>query len=259
MIGLCGAPSAIGVTAFEACEGRPVPTALVARTLMVYVAPSINPPTVIGLEGPVALAPPGDASALYEEIGPPLVGGLNVTVAWPSPAVAVPITGAGGGPGSCETLVMIVSVPTATQVPMLPTQLTPTSPFAETAADAANGGCDPPDWGRSLDTMDPPSPSATQACGFGQLMALRGLVPVDGAGTQPPPAPWLPGVSEYSSIDPVTPPTSPAAKQSVDVPSDVQLTPLSVEVGLPMGSTCHVAPPSAVPMAIPVSCPFPTA
>ena len=53
----------------------------------------------MGEAGPLALKPPGEDVTVYDVIGePPLeAGGVNVTVACPTPAVAVPIV---GGPGT---------------------------------------------------------------------------------------------------------------------------------------------------------------
>ena len=58
----------------------------------------MSPFTVMGLDVPVAVLPPGFAVTLYEIMGlpPSEVGGVKVTVAWAFPAVAVPIVGAPG-------------------------------------------------------------------------------------------------------------------------------------------------------------------
>jgi hypothetical protein len=50
---------ALGVTALEAADGALVPALLVAVTVKVYAVPLVKPVTVIGLEAPVAVAPPG--------------------------------------------------------------------------------------------------------------------------------------------------------------------------------------------------------
>ena len=57
-----GTPGAIGagVTADDAVESVPVPTALVAVTVKVYAVPLVSPVTVIGDEAPVAVRPPGE-------------------------------------------------------------------------------------------------------------------------------------------------------------------------------------------------------
>ena len=55
--GMVGA--AVGVTAFEGDEAGPVPTEFVAVTVNVYEVPLVSPVTVIGLEAPLAVMPPG--------------------------------------------------------------------------------------------------------------------------------------------------------------------------------------------------------
>ena len=58
---IVGAPGTVaGVTLFEAADGGPVPIALVAVTVNVYAVPLVRPVTVIGLEVPVAVIPPGE-------------------------------------------------------------------------------------------------------------------------------------------------------------------------------------------------------
>ena len=58
----------------------------------------MSPATVIGLEVPVPVKPPGLEVAMYPVISDPplLVGGVNVIEVCPFPAVAVPIIGASG-------------------------------------------------------------------------------------------------------------------------------------------------------------------
>ena len=58
----------------------------------------MSPVTVIGLEVPVPVKPPGLEVAMYPVISDPplLVGGVNVIEACAFPAVAVPIIGASG-------------------------------------------------------------------------------------------------------------------------------------------------------------------
>lgn len=51
---------AFGVTEFEAPDAGPAPTKLVALTVKVYAVPLVNPVTVIGLDAPLAVMPPGD-------------------------------------------------------------------------------------------------------------------------------------------------------------------------------------------------------
>jgi hypothetical protein len=52
------------VIAFETAEAGPVPSALVASTVNVYVVLFVSPVTVIGLAGPAAVAPPGEATTV---------------------------------------------------------------------------------------------------------------------------------------------------------------------------------------------------
>jgi hypothetical protein len=50
--GAAGAPgTAAGVTAFDAGEASPLPTALVAATVKVYAVPSVKPTTVVDVAG----------------------------------------------------------------------------------------------------------------------------------------------------------------------------------------------------------------
>ena len=87
-----------GVMALEAPDALPVPALLVAVTVNVYATPLVRPATVIGEPLPVPVAPPGLAVTVYPVMVPPplLAGAVNVTEAWVSPAVALPIV---GGPG----------------------------------------------------------------------------------------------------------------------------------------------------------------
>jgi hypothetical protein len=59
---LVGVPGAVigGVTADEAPDDVPAPTALVAVTVNVYATPFVNPVTVIGEDGPLAVIPLGE-------------------------------------------------------------------------------------------------------------------------------------------------------------------------------------------------------
>ena len=76
-VGASGTPE--GVTGALADAG-PVPAALVAVTVTVYGVPLVKPVMVIGLADPLAVAPPGDAVAVYPVIAlPPLSGAVNVT------------------------------------------------------------------------------------------------------------------------------------------------------------------------------------
>jgi hypothetical protein len=63
----------------------------------------VSPPTTIGLDAPLAFAPPGEAVTVYEVIGePPSEGAVKLTVAWPFPAVAVAPVGAPGAVAGAE-------------------------------------------------------------------------------------------------------------------------------------------------------------
>lgn len=90
-----------GITALDRADGAPVPAALVATTLNVYVVPLVRPAKVIGEAAPVAVAPPGLAVTVYPVIALPPVdtGAVNVTVASAFPALAVPMVGAPGATG----------------------------------------------------------------------------------------------------------------------------------------------------------------
>jgi hypothetical protein len=50
-----------GVTELDAADAVDVPFAFVAVAVNVYAVPAVNPETVIGLEDPVPVAPPGEA------------------------------------------------------------------------------------------------------------------------------------------------------------------------------------------------------
>ena len=51
-VGAAGAPGTVaGVTALDAAEAGPVPTALVAATVKVYAVPFVNPDTVVEVAG----------------------------------------------------------------------------------------------------------------------------------------------------------------------------------------------------------------
>jgi hypothetical protein len=88
------------VTPLEAADAGPVPTAFVAVTVNVYAVPLARPFTVIDVQGAaqVPVMPEGDDVAVNSVIAaPPFeAGALKLTLAWPLPAVAVPIVGAPG-------------------------------------------------------------------------------------------------------------------------------------------------------------------
>jgi hypothetical protein len=57
---IVGAPgTTLGVTLLLEPLADPVPNALVAVTVKVYVVPTVRPDTVIGLAAPVPVMPPG--------------------------------------------------------------------------------------------------------------------------------------------------------------------------------------------------------
>ena len=87
-----------GVTALDAADGAPVPAALVAVTVNVYVVPLVRPVKVTGEAPPVAVTPPGLAVTVYPVIALPPVkaGGVNATVACAFSAFAVPMVGVPG-------------------------------------------------------------------------------------------------------------------------------------------------------------------
>ena len=59
---IVGAPgTTAGVTLLDAADADPVPTLLVAVTVNVYAVPLVSPVTVMGLEEPVPVNPPGFA------------------------------------------------------------------------------------------------------------------------------------------------------------------------------------------------------
>ena len=113
-----GAPGTVtGVTELVALDAALVPIAFVAVTVKVYAVPLVRPVIVIGDSPPDAVNPPVFEVTVYDVIValPSLPGGLNVIVAWPFPAVAVPIVGAPGTvAGEIELLAFdAVLVPTA--------------------------------------------------------------------------------------------------------------------------------------------------
>ena len=95
-----GAPGLVaGVTALEAAESEPAPTALTAWTLNVYVVPLARPVTTAEVAAPstVACWPPGEAVTTNDVMElPPSAGAAHETVAEVSPGTAVPIAGASG-------------------------------------------------------------------------------------------------------------------------------------------------------------------
>jgi hypothetical protein len=94
-----GAIFGSGVTELEVDDALEVPMPFVAVIVKVYGVPFVSPVTIIGLCDPVAVAPPGDAVTVYEEIGDPFdPAPENAIVACLSPGVAVTEVGAVGSP-----------------------------------------------------------------------------------------------------------------------------------------------------------------
>ena len=64
VVGAAGAPGAVagavGVTALDAAEDGPVPTALVAATVKVYAVPLLKPLTVVVVAGGLPVTVTGD-------------------------------------------------------------------------------------------------------------------------------------------------------------------------------------------------------
>ena len=106
-VGAPGTLGALGITALDADESGPVPLGFVADTLNVYVVPFVSPVTVVEVAGglPVtvtgvcAVVPTYGVTVYLVSVLPPLlVGAIQLTVAWPLPAVAVTPVGAPGRP-----------------------------------------------------------------------------------------------------------------------------------------------------------------
>ena len=76
-----------------------MPIALLAVTVNVYAVPLVRPVTVMGDAVPATESAPGLEVTVYPVITDPpsASGAVKVTLACPSPAVAIPIAGAGGG------------------------------------------------------------------------------------------------------------------------------------------------------------------
>src|SRR5215213_1304027 len=94
-------PGVSGVTGFDAAEGALCPARFTAITLKVYSVPLVSPSTgadVASAETPVFVLTTSPLTSAWSWncviLDAPLAApGENVTVAMPSPAVAVPITG----------------------------------------------------------------------------------------------------------------------------------------------------------------------
>jgi hypothetical protein len=98
------------VTELLAEDAGDVPIAFVAVTVNVYAVPLLKPETVIGLEPPDAVTPPGlDVTVKLVIAEPPLFAGAEkVTDAEALPAVAVPIVGASGGLAPAPPIIMFL-------------------------------------------------------------------------------------------------------------------------------------------------------
>jgi hypothetical protein len=69
------------------------PDALLATTVKVYAVFDCNPATVIGLEAPVPVYPPGEDVTVYEVAAGPVAAGVKATDAAPLlNALLVPIS-----------------------------------------------------------------------------------------------------------------------------------------------------------------------
>jgi hypothetical protein len=93
----------------------PVPTALVAVTVKVYICDNVSPATVTGDVAPVPVKLPGVDVTVYLVIAalPSDAGAVNATDAAPASRVAVPIVGA---PGSVTATLLLAAL--ATPVPI---------------------------------------------------------------------------------------------------------------------------------------------
>ena len=100
------------MTALEAVDCGPVPTALVAETLKVYVLVKLSPDTVTDVPGgdPVtvvavwAVVPMNGVTVYLVRVLPPLFGAVQETAADELWAVATTLVGAAGGPAGVTAL-----------------------------------------------------------------------------------------------------------------------------------------------------------
>ena len=102
----------------EAADAGPVPTAFVAFTVNVYAVPLVNPVTVIGLAGPVAVLAPGLEVTVYDLIALPPSddGAVKLTSARAFPGFTLPIVGAPGDVGDVNAT-ELVALPKKLPVP----------------------------------------------------------------------------------------------------------------------------------------------
>jgi len=98
----------------EADDAAEVPLSFVAVTVKVYAVPAERLETVIGLEDPVPVAPPGEAVTVNDVAAAPVAEGVKVTLALdPFTVEAVPIVGTLGCKNDlvfCEALVPIIGI-----------------------------------------------------------------------------------------------------------------------------------------------------
>lgn len=84
------------VTAFDGADGAEEPTPFLATTVNVYDVPEVRPETVIGLEEPEAVTPPGDDVTVYPVIVEPFdAPGVKETETLGEPETPVAVTDVG--------------------------------------------------------------------------------------------------------------------------------------------------------------------
>lgn len=112
--------AAAGVTELVASDGGPSPATFEATTVNVYEVPLARPPTVIGEVNPLTLTLPGLLVTVYPvtDAPPSLAGAAKLTIAVPSPAVALTLTGAEGAVGGVEVEVGVTGSLAAEAVPV---------------------------------------------------------------------------------------------------------------------------------------------
>ena len=107
----------VGVTGSEGSLALDVPSTFTAVAVKVYAVPLVSPVTTQLVAGTVITQlPPGAPVTVYDTTGPPVVGGVIVTVAvvWPATAVGTP-----GRPGreSCTVKLRVTGVAAAKAAP----------------------------------------------------------------------------------------------------------------------------------------------
>jgi len=195
-VGAPGVPT--GVTAEDGAEAALLPTLFVACTENVYAVPFVSPltTTLVALApSTVAVLPSGLDIAVYERIAlPPLdPGSVQLTDAWPLPAMAVTAVGAPGAfagavgvtaaEGSDAVLLPTLFVATTVNVYAVPfvspptTMLVALAPFTVAVLPS---GLDAAVYDRiALPPLDPGSVQLTVACPF----PATALTPVGAPGT----------------------------------------------------------------------------